>query len=29
VVWDFQIAQIVDRNDVDIVSIGDSVGINL
>ena len=29
VVWDFQIAQIVDRVGVDIVSVGDSVGINL
>ena len=29
VAWDFQIAQIVDRVGVDIVSVGDSVGINL
>ena len=29
VVWDFQLAQIVDRAGVDIVSVGDSVGINL
>jgi 3-methyl-2-oxobutanoate hydroxymethyltransferase len=29
VAWDFQIAQIADRADVDIVSVGDSVGINL
>ena len=29
VAWDFQIAQIVDRAEVDIVSVGDSVGINL
>jgi 3-methyl-2-oxobutanoate hydroxymethyltransferase len=29
VAWDFQIAQIVDRAGVDIVSVGDSVGINL
>ena len=27
--WDFQIAQIVDRAGVDIVSVGDTVGINL
>ncbi len=29
VAWDYQIAQIVDRIGVDIVSVGDSVGINL
>jgi len=29
VAWDFQIAQIADRVEVDIVSVGDSVGINL
>lgn len=29
VAWDFQIAQIVDRAGVDIVSVGDSVGTNL
>jgi 3-methyl-2-oxobutanoate hydroxymethyltransferase len=29
VVWDFQIAQIVDRAGVDLVSVGDSVGVNL
>jgi len=29
VAWDFQIAQIVDRVGVDIVSVGDSVGVNL
>ena len=29
VAWDFQIAQIADRADVDIVSVGDSVGVNL
>src|SRR5215470_15226811 len=29
VAWDFQIAQIVDRAGVDIVSVGDSVGVNL
>src|SRR5260221_2528810 len=29
VAWDFQIAQIVDRAGVDLVSVGDSVGINL
>jgi 3-methyl-2-oxobutanoate hydroxymethyltransferase len=29
VAWDYQIAQIVDRADVDIVSVGDTVGINL
>lgn len=29
VAWDFQIAQIADRAGVDIVSVGDSVGINL
>jgi 3-methyl-2-oxobutanoate hydroxymethyltransferase len=29
VAWDFQMAQIVDRAGVDIVSVGDSVGINL
>ena len=29
VAWDYQIAQIVDRVGVDIVSVGDSVGINL
>lgn len=29
VAWDFQIAQIVDRARVDIVSVGDTVGINL
>lgn len=29
VVWDYQIAQIVDRAGVDLVSVGDSVGVNL
>ena len=29
VAWDFQIAQIVDRAGVDLVSVGDTVGINL
>src|SRR5246127_5699428 len=29
VAWDFQIAQILDRAGVDIVSVGDSVGTNL
>jgi 3-methyl-2-oxobutanoate hydroxymethyltransferase len=29
VVWDFQMAQIVDRAGVDLVSVGDSVGVNL
>src|ERR671919_2144735 len=29
VAWDYQIAQIVDRAGVDIVSVGDSVGANL
>jgi 3-methyl-2-oxobutanoate hydroxymethyltransferase len=29
VAWDYQMAQIVDRAEVDIVSVGDSVGINL
>ena len=29
VAWDFQIAQIVDRAGVDIVSVGDTVGTNL
>jgi len=29
VAWDFQMAQIVDRAGVDIVSVGDSVGVNL
>ena len=29
VVWDYQIARIVDRAGVDIVSVGDSVGVNL
>jgi len=29
VAWDFQVAQIADRAGVDIVSVGDSVGINL
>ena len=29
VAWDYQIAQIVDRAGVDIVSVGDSVGVNL
>ena len=29
VVWDYQMAQIVDRVGVDIVSVGDSVGVNL
>jgi 3-methyl-2-oxobutanoate hydroxymethyltransferase len=29
VAWDFQIAQVVDRAGVDIVSVGDTVGINL
>src|SRR2546422_10788150 len=29
VAWDFQIAQIADRAGVDVVSVGDSVGVNL
>src|ERR1700693_3339678 len=29
VAWDYQMAQIVDRAGVDIVSVGDTVGINL
>src|SRR6202035_6191660 len=29
VAWDYQIAQVVDRAGVDIVSVGDTVGINL
>jgi len=29
VVYDYQLAQIVDRTDVDIVSVGDSVGVNM
>src|SRR5437764_14454998 len=29
VAWDYQVAQIADRAGVDIVSVGDSVGINL
>ncbi len=29
VAWDYQIAQVVDRAGVDIVSVGDSVGVNL
>src|SRR5690348_14221967 len=29
VAWDYQIAQIVDRIGVEIVSVGDSVGVNL
>jgi len=29
VAWDFQIAQIADRSGADIISVGDSVGINL
>src|SRR5258708_33789250 len=29
VAWDYQMAQIADRAGVDIVSVGDSVGINL
>jgi 3-methyl-2-oxobutanoate hydroxymethyltransferase len=29
VAWDFQIAQIVDRAGIDLVSVGDSVGVNL
>src|SRR6202030_2926444 len=29
VAWDYQMAQIVDRAGVEIVSVGDSVGINL
>ena len=29
VAWDFQIAQIADRAGVDLVSVGDSVGVNL
>ncbi len=29
VVWDYQMASIVDRAGVDIVSVGDSVGVNL
>ena len=29
VVYDYQMAQIVDRAGVDIVSVGDSVGVNL
>src|SRR5438552_6395802 len=29
VAWDFQIAQIADRAGVDLISVGDSVGVNL
>ncbi|HTP84000.1 MAG TPA: 3-methyl-2-oxobutanoate hydroxymethyltransferase, partial [Alphaproteobacteria bacterium] len=29
VAWDYQVAQIVDRAGVEIVSVGDSVGVNL
>ena len=29
VVWDYQMARIVDRVGVDIVSVGDTVGVNL
>src|SRR6266478_6777545 len=29
VAWDFQIAQIIDRAGVDLVSVGDTVGVNL
>ena len=29
VAWDYQIARIVDRAGVDIVSVGDTVGVNL
>src|SRR5437879_13316464 len=29
VAWDYQIAQIADRAGVDLVSVGDSVGVNL
>ena len=29
VAWDYQMAQIVDRAGVDIVSVGDTVGVNL
>src|SRR5207248_11567142 len=29
VAWDFQIAQIADRAGVEIISVGDSVGVNL
>src|SRR5712671_986558 len=29
VAWDYQIAQIIDRAGVDIISVGDTVGINL
>ena len=29
VVWDYQMAQIVERAGVDLVSVGDSVGVNL
>ncbi len=29
VAWDYQIAQVVDRAGVDLVSVGDSVGVNL
>ena len=29
VAWDYQIAQVADRAGVDIVSVGDSVGVNL
>ena len=29
VAWDYQIARIADRAGVDIVSVGDSVGVNL
>ena len=29
VVWDYQMAQIVDRAGVELVSVGDSVGVNL
>src|SRR5689334_4012435 len=29
VVWDYQLAQVVDRAGVDLVSVGDTVGVNL
>ncbi|NEK95190.1 3-methyl-2-oxobutanoate hydroxymethyltransferase, partial [Modestobacter muralis] len=29
VAWDYQIARIVDRAGVDLVSVGDTVGVNL
>ncbi len=29
VAWDYQVARIVDRAGVDIVSVGDTVGVNL